>query len=116
MKYFFHPISQVILVIACLLLVFGLTGCASQPTPAPVVPKEVVVTKVKTVYKFPPDHLLRDCKINPPPKPEQYVKKAYKDKEAMLVNYAAQQTLNLGECNKDKQALRRWKQEQTPKD
>ena len=86
---------------------FGLTACATK-----VEYRDVVVEKVKTVIKTPPDHLLVDCKISKPPS-KDYVTKTYPEKETILVDYAVQQTVNLGECNKDKAALRQWKKEQT---
>lgn len=85
-----------------------LSGCASNPEV-----KEVVVTKVEVIVKTPPDSLLRDCPVAAPPKPQDYAKKPFKVKEAMLVEFGAKQTVNIGNCNKDKAALRQWKAEQT---
>lgn len=87
-------------------VMLGLTGCATK-----VEYRDVVVEKVKTIVQTPPDHLLADCKISKPPS-RDYVTKTYPEKETILVNYAVQQTTNLGECNKDKAALRKWKTEQ----
>ncbi len=87
-------------------IVLLFTGCATKPAP---VQKEKVVVEVKNIYHTPPETLLRDCTISAPPKPENYIKRSYKEKEAMLVKYAAEQTVNLSDCNKDKAALRKWK-------
>ena len=76
-----------------------------------LVEKEKVVVEVKNIYHTPPETLLRDCTISAPPKPENYIKRSYKEKEAMLVKYAAEQTVNLSDCNKDKAALRKWKRD-----
>lgn len=92
------------------MLLGGLSGCATKKED--VAPKEVVVTKIKTVVRIPPDSLLRDCKIDSPPLAKDYVTKPYKVKEGLLTSFAAKQTVNLGECNKDKASLRKWKQEQ----
>lgn len=85
-----------------------LAGCASNPEV-----KEVVVTKVEVIVKTPPDSLLRDCPVAAPPSPQDYAKKSFKVKEAMLVEFGAKQTVNIGNCNKDKAALRQWKTQQT---
>ena len=89
------------------LLALIVAGCA---TPEPQI-KEVFITKKEVETRLPPDALLRDCKIATPPNPNIYVKATYKQKEEMLAAYANQQTINLGECNKDKEALRKWKKD-----
>lgn len=94
--------------LAILLSTLALVACGSNP------PKvhETVVTKVKTVAKYPPEALMKDCPVARPPDPKTYAKKSFKAKEAALVEFAAQQTVNVGSCNKDKAALRQWKAEQ----
>lgn len=98
---FTHPL----LWLAAILLT--LTGCATK-----VEYRDVIVEKVKTLVIAPPDHLMADCRITQPPG-KDYITKSYPEKETILVNFAAQQTLNLGECNKDKAALRKWKSDQS---
>ena len=92
--------------------IFGamLTGCSSAPKE-----KEVVVTEAKVITRLPPDELLKSCAIAKPPDPKTYANKEYPEKEKLLVEFAARQTFNLGECNKDKAALRQWKKEQESK-
>lgn len=87
-----------------------LTACSSVPKE-----KEVVVTEAKTIIRLPPDELLKSCAISKPPDPKTYAGKEYPEKEKLLVEFAAKQTFNLGECNKDKAALRQWKKEQESK-
>lgn len=84
-----------------------LTGCSSAPKE-----KEVVVTETKVITRLPPDELLKNCAIAQPPDAKTYATKDYAEKEKLLIEFAAKQTFNLGECNKDKAALRRWKKEQ----
>lgn len=84
-----------------------LTACSSAPKE-----KEVVVTEAKVITRLPPDELLKNCAIAQPPDAKTYATKDYAEKEKLLVEFAAKQTFNLGECNKDKAALRRWKKEQ----
>ena len=96
---------------AILLLALVAVGCSSAPKEPQV--KEVVVTKVEYQVKLPPESLLKDCKISQPPNPKNYAKKSYKEKELLLVTFGAEQTVNLANCNKDKAALRKWRQEQS---
>ena len=85
-----------------------LVGCSSAPKE-----KEIVVTEATVVSRLPPEALLKNCAIAAPPNPKSYVGLDYAEKEKILIEFAAKQTFNLGECNKDKAALRRWVQEQT---
>ena len=94
--------------LAILISTLSLVACGSNPPKT----QEVLVTKVKTVAKYPPETLLKDCPVAKPPDPKTYAKKSFKAKEAALVEFAAQQTVNVGSCNKDKAALRQWKAEQ----
>ena len=84
-----------------------IVGCSSAPKE-----KEVVVANTKTIVKLPPDALLKNCAVATPPDAKSYVTKSYEEKEKALVDFAAKQTFNIGECNKDKAALRKWKAEQ----
>ncbi len=88
----------------CFGLLF-LTGCSFTPKE----PREVVVTKTKHVLVLPPDNLLQDCTITPPPPKKTYIYKNYKEKEEILVDFGAKQTKNLGDCNADKASLRSWR-------
>ena len=83
------------------LLVLCLSGCGTQVV---YVPQLVAVT--------PPDALLLDCLIEPPPQLETYLKMTDDEVEASLtrtlnVNYGYQDTCNIG-----KSELREWKKEQ----
>lgn len=94
--------------LAILVSALALVACGSNPPKV----NETIVTKIKTVAKYPPETLLKDCPVAKPPDPKTYAKKSFKAKEAALVEFAAQQTVNVGACNKDKAALRQWKAEQ----
>ena len=96
-----------VIVVAAVVGGLMLSGCSSAPKE-----KEVVVTEAKVITRLPPDELLKSCAIAKPPDPKTYAAKEYAEKEKLLVEFAARQTYNLGECNKDKAALRQWKKEQ----
>lgn len=89
------------------LAIVSLVGCTTQPQV-----REVVVTKTNVELRLPPDILLKDCPVEKPPLPKDYVTKPASEKEAMLTEYGVKQTLNLGKCNDDKAGLRQWKDEQ----
>lgn len=81
---------------AVVLSILLLTGCKTivyVPTP---------------VFVEPPEVLIRECDILAPPSKSLYMKSTYAGKEALLTDYAVDQTLNLTNCNEDKKALQKW--------
>lgn len=88
------------------LVFFILTGCGHNQT----IPQERIV--YHTVLVTPPDELLQDCELQPPPDVEKYKSAEWTDKEDMLViayKGALSKTIL---CNVNKKSLREWKQKQ----
>jgi hypothetical protein len=88
------------------LLVSLLTACQVNPT----VPEERIV--YNTVLVTPPDELLKDCELQPPPNIEEYTKSEWSDKEALLVTAYHGSVRKTILCNVSKKTLRDWKQKQ----
>lgn len=82
-----------------------LSGCATtQPEP---------IVKYKTIVIAPEDALLVDCKIEPPPVIDDYLKlPEWTMKEGVLVDMSQKQIGNLNDCNIRMKNLRAWKAEQ----
>lgn len=80
--------------IVLLLILFGLTGCASN------IFKEKVVTRSTVELIKIPDELLKECGITPPPNKELYTSISDpKARENIMVNYAAELVKDLKKCN-----------------
>ncbi len=83
------------------LAVLCLSGCGTQ-----------VVYVPQYVLETPPDALLIDCEIEPPPAPGHYLSLTYKEKEGELTdvltkNYGFQES-----CNVKNGKVRKWKVDQ----
>jgi hypothetical protein len=95
--------SALIALVASALL--SVTGCGTV---------EVVDHQV-TQGTLPPDVLLQDCLITPPPPQADYllrektVQETASERERKLTAFANAQTKNIIYCNLDKKALREWK-------
>lgn len=84
----------------------------TMPACSTIEPQKVPVTEYRVIVRTPPDVLMKDCTVTPPPSAESYVNEPWHKKEKILTDFAAKQMFNLGDCNKDKAALRKWKEEQ----
>ena len=81
-----------------------------------------IVKPPKTVVLAPPSALTEDCKVDAPPalkissknsdSPDQLIKMLV-DNIHVLVKAWNSQTLNVGNCNKDKKGIRDWKTQTT---
>lgn len=83
------------------LIAVVLTGCGTQ-----------IVYVPQYAVAVPPDALLLDCEVEPPPYKDKYLAMTPKEKEGALtdtltVNYGFQTS-----CNKGKAELRQWKVDQ----
>jgi hypothetical protein len=72
-----------------------------------------VVPEYKTILVSPPDDLLVDCAISPPPfTPESYMVLSWEQREEKWTAYTSQLFAEVATCNNRPQALRHWKVEQ----
>lgn len=89
-----------------LISILSLVGCETNPT----------ITEERSVYKTilvtPPDELLQDCSVEPPPDKEIYRKSEWTDKEKLLVDTYENALKNAILCNVSKKSLRDWKKKQ----
>jgi len=60
----------------------------------------------------PPDNLIMNCLIEPPPPVEAYMAAQLQDRERMLFDTSMQQFKNAGTCNIRLKELRDWKVKQ----
>lgn len=74
--------------------------------------KTIYVDKIQYVIKTPPEHLLKDCKIEQPPEPVGFVQLSDEDRELALTKLNGKHYKNLELCNVDKKSLRVWTEEQ----
>ena len=75
-----------------------LTACST-------VPKEVVITDTKTVYRPIPEQLLRKEPVPVPIGRTKYMSMDFLQKEVYLTNYALENMQALGNCNATVQAI-----------
>lgn len=66
----------------------------------------------KTILVTPPDELLQDCEIQPPPDATRYQEAEWTDKEHLLIMTIDSATRKAVLCSSQKKSLRDWKQEQ----
>ncbi len=98
----FDRIMDWLLVVSLVVLaLLILSGCGTQ-----------VVYVPQFTLAAPPDALLIDCEIEPPPAPKHYLSLTYREKEGELTdvltkNYGYQQS-----CNKQHAITRQWKFDQ----
>lgn len=93
--------SKLSLLLICL-FAFFLTGCGNQQ-----VRGETVVEVLS-----PPDALLTDVKVEPPPNIADYTGLRYTDKEEILINLYRAQTQNVETANSQLKSIRDWKEKQ----
>jgi hypothetical protein len=89
---------------ALILFVITMTliGCAT-PTP---------ITISQNIVVSPPDNLMLDCFIEPPPDKASFEAAADKDRVAMLAKVASSQIKDNDVCNKRLSQLRDWVKQQ----
>jgi hypothetical protein len=85
------------------LVLLGVSGCTTKPP-------EIIVTKYIPI--LPPDELLIDCPIVPPPNKSLYMSVSLGDREEMLWDPLIKQYKVLGTCRVRTAGLRQWKADQ----
>ena len=93
------------LFITSLLLLF-LTACHHNP----IITEERIV--YQTVLVVPPDELLQDCELQPPPDINTYIAATWTEKEQLLTTAYDEALRKTILCTVTKKSLRSWKKEQ----
>ena len=75
-------------------------GCGSQ----------TIKTDVRVEVIAPPDSLLTDVAIEPPPNIEQYIGMRWIDKEEVLIDKFRAQSINAESANAQLKSIREWKE------
>lgn len=81
-----------------------ISGCAALPPEPTVVYRSVLIV--------PPENLIADCLVEPPPDKTKYLSATDKDREKMLIALADKQMKNTFVCNSRQANLRLWIKEQ----
>jgi hypothetical protein len=87
-----------------IMLIVVLAGCGMI--------KPIVVTKDINILISPPDQLLENCNISPPPDKNTYLNSDWENREGMLMTYSRLQITNIVICNERMGNLREWKKRQ----
>lgn len=85
------------------LFLLMMVGCQTIPPP-PVVIRYVAV--------LPPDSLLIDCFVVPPPDRALYLRSELEQRERLLIDVGMSQNKELTKCRLNTKGLRNWKAEQ----
>lgn len=83
-----------------------LTACGT-------ITKDVIVYKNTNTLITPPDSLIVDCPITPPPSKETYLAGTSKDKERILATYVRELLDASGNCNARMGVIRKWVADQS---